>query len=165
MLNQGRINAINSWGLSYDRLVIDEWSSDSQTKNNSFGTNYFSPCIPFTLDSNDYIIGYQIWWSSQIFGLEFYTLNGLNYSCYDEDSVANKYSESGLYQCDNGQFYYLTGLQARSGGLINGMQFQFKSSVDSLEPTANPTAVPTMNPTTGFVYITSHKHIFERHWR
>ena len=128
-LDQGRISGISSWGVSsysyVGTIVISSWSSDSQTNSNSFGSNSFTSCTAFTLDSDDYIIGHQIWWDTYIYGIEFYTLNGETYSCYDSSYISGKYSQYAMYECDDDDFYYLTGFHAKTGSIIDGMKLQY----------------------------------------
>ena len=128
-LDQGRISGISSWGVSsysYGTIVISSWSSDSQTNSNSFGWDSFTSCTAFTLDSDDYIIGHKIWWDTYIYGIEFYTLNGETYSCYDSSYISGKYSQYVMYECDDDDdFYYLTGFHAKTGSIIDGMKLQY----------------------------------------
>lgn len=164
-LDQGRINAIIEWGIfkntagnkpHYENaLVIKQWSSESQTiLNQEYGdTEDIEYCDPFTLSPDDYIIGYTIWTDFRyggVFGLEFETLYGSIYSCYDESKIVdgNVAPWSELYECFDFEenFYFLTGWKIVSGLIIDSISFEFTKKTKTLSPTPYPT-FPSYNPT------------------
>ena len=113
--DQGRVNSISEWGLYVNanyrsRVQITGWSSDSQTKYYEFGNRAVvtQSCVPFSIDSNDYITGFGVYYDENfVFGIEFLTLNGLNYSCYNPTVVPDKEYSTRSYEFDS-SFYYLS---------------------------------------------------------
>eukprot|EP01083_Nonionella_stella_P039693 107961_1 len=84
VLNQGRVYAMLNWGLeSRKYLQLRGWNADSQTASTDYGVGSSrSSCTSFTLSSDDYITGYQIWNDSiGISGLKFWTRNDRTLSC------------------------------------------------------------------------------------
>ena len=123
--NQGRINQISSWGYyigNLDYLIIDSWSADekSSTQTLGSGTSISTACTSFTLAASDYIIGYTIYSSDGIHGLDLHTFNGETYEC-----VSSDYAEITYYPTCDGWPYYLIGWNGGSGSIIDRIQFQF----------------------------------------
>ncbi len=82
-INEGRINAIESWGIensashSSNAISRMRWKSDKETDFDDITCGCISsviPCDPFTLDDDDYINGYRVYYAKYINGLVFYTL-------------------------------------------------------------------------------------------
>ena len=151
--DQGRINAIRSWGLSAsNRLIIAQWLSDEQSNFQPLGAflSIVTTCDPMELQSGEFIIGYTVWYdSSGIRGMQFQTNNANIYSCIDPSSANTELSINGTFPN-----HYLSGWTVRLGGsqnVIKTIQLQFTSTPEptlypTLEPTI-PSLSPSINPT------------------
>ena len=91
-LNQGRITSFGAWKCWVDSTIewkFRDWTSDQKTisnNNDNYGnTNQRNViCSPFTLASDDFIVGYTIYINGNdgpISGLTLNTRNGVTYSC------------------------------------------------------------------------------------
>eukprot|EP01083_Nonionella_stella_P009716 27862_1 len=169
--NQGRINAINDWGVyrrstTYNNsLYIAQWDADDKniTDDGELGsTSYRShACTPFTLPCGEYIIGYRTYDSTEyITGLSFYTSFGCMYDCigyfganlaYTKNVPVTDHGVISYYYSDT-DFWYLTGFSGRSGMIIDSLGFQFTQFVPPItcQPTQSPTQKPTMVPSTAY---------------
>ena len=127
-LNQGRINAINDWGIhlsSCYNLYITNWTSENQTKSDNYGTQsaHTTPCTKLLVSSNAYKI-YQSLNNHTINGLQFFTRNGYIHSCLGNISNSSS-SNLMLFNESHHNFWYLTGRNICSGSFIDKIQFQF----------------------------------------
>mmetsp|Transcript_71960 Transcript_71960/g.114620 ORF Transcript_71960/g.114620 Transcript_71960/m.114620 type:complete len:361 (+) Transcript_71960:61-1143(+) len=118
-LDQGRVDHIE-WGLSSDGttangaaiLYISGSSTDGEWSFNYGDCSRCSPCDPVDVASDDYIIGYKIYYGdAYVFGLELYTYQGETFNCFDPDSISGtgRSSSSATYYNGAGDFYYLSG--------------------------------------------------------
>ena len=142
-LDQGRINAIHEWGYGLQDLCIRNWTSDSQTIFDLYGDSAtYTQCTSFQLSSDDFIVGYQTYYTLDIVGLDLYTRD--MHSCIGPDIAAATTSPITLYNYSIDDFYYLSGWIIKSGSVIDNIQFQFTKATQS--PTNNPTVDPTPGP-------------------
>ena len=119
------------WKRDYS-VVIQEWSSDERTVSDPypFGVaDLIHKCEPFQLSDDDYIIGWTVFYTSTyVFGIDFYTKSGEEYSCKDEDRIhvvsGDLQSTTEYYDCGDDAVYYLSGLSGKSGLIIDGIQAQ-----------------------------------------
>eukprot|EP01084_Bolivina_argentea_P051917 95424_1 len=138
VLNQGRIYAIDEWGLvGIGALVIKAWRADSMTLGKVdamtlgiFGARGFGKvdamnlCEPFTLAPNDTINGYEIYFTFRyVYGLTLYTVNGNTYSCtgYSRESDSVIESKKEIF---NPNFVF-SGWSVGSDLWIDSIQLQF----------------------------------------
>eukprot|EP01083_Nonionella_stella_P011707 33237_1 len=147
VLDQGRVYAMLNWGLESSKyLQIRGWKADSQTTSTDYGVGTSrSPCTSFTLSSDDYITGYQIWNDAiGISGLKFWTRHDRTLSCIGiSDHTTTSYTNSYDYGTFN--FSYLTGWNVWSGARIDRIQFQFTESLLTGAPT-QVTSMPSVSP-------------------
>eukprot|EP01084_Bolivina_argentea_P306406 529472_1 len=158
MTEQGRINAITSWGMTDDDVNPDSvngitWHSDNQTQFTQIGNNGYpytlKPCQPFILDNDEYINGYEVFSSYDINdvrvtgfirGLTFFTNKNNVYTCKADDYVFSQGRK-------NYTGYYLTGFESVFKWYITVIKFQFSSLTEEICYPA-PTTSPTLDPLT-----------------
>eukprot|EP01084_Bolivina_argentea_P040919 75517_1 len=153
-IDQGRVYAITSWGVSreipgydYDAIANLQFESDTQYKFAVFGTDSVHSCTPFTLDVGDHIYGVRVIYKEFVHGLYFHTKNGLSYHCIADVSqyTSNELNDTGDIYVNNS---YLSGFTMRTGGVIDAIDFDFSVCVYPTDkPTVNPTEDPTLEPT------------------
>lgn len=149
-LNQGRIYSIQNWAVSPGgigpRIKLWQWYANNQSVFTDYGSGAnHQQCDPFTLNINDYIVGYTIWVDHDIYGLQFHSRNGNIYSCIGDDTK-QIYSNSYNFAMDD--FWYLTGWKIQDGAIIDQIQFQFtKAIIRTNTPTEIPTNYPSKIPT------------------
>eukprot|EP01083_Nonionella_stella_P116253 345269_1 len=163
-LNQGRINTMNNWGifrndkLYNNTLYITEWNSDHKNISDDgelgyAGGSLYSKkvvCASFTLDCDEYIVGYRIYDSIDcIHGLSWYTSSGCRYDCIGNPNYTSApVTDHGIssYYYGNTDFWYLTGFYGRNGMIVDALGFQFTKL--TTRPTCQPTQTPTHPPST-----------------
>eukprot|EP01084_Bolivina_argentea_P135513 238772_1 len=143
---QGRVHSI-SWGISkeiieysidHDAIANLKLQSDIQSVNVTLGTDPIDSCTPFTLSDGDHISGFRVIYREFVHGLHFHTRSGLTYKCVANLSYTTGLQDSGDRYINNS---YLSGLKARTGGVIDAIGFYFTRC--PYEPTLEPTTEPT----------------------
>ena len=135
-MNQGRVYQISSWGVQtkysiWPGITNLNWLSDDK---NTFNEDYgwavdddIDACSPFTLDSDDYINGYNVRYGDNpnnyayINGITLYTHKNRILSCISNVIPSNLQSSGDIIYPNR----YLSGFYVLSGRIINGIAFQF----------------------------------------
>ena len=139
--DQGRITGIASWGLFSETghdftnaLGNFTWTSDDISTVSVMGggpTFDNNICDPFNLSEDRHINGYRIIYGEYVWGLIFYSfINGTyeSFECFAYGGILSEYLDSGVIYYPN---HYLSGFIFHDGWVIDGIQFQFSSILES----------------------------------
>ena len=175
-MNQGRIYQISSWGVQttdedYPGIANFHWlSDDKNTFNENYGWAYsgdIDDCSPFTLDSDDYINGYNVRYCvnslniTYINGITLYTHKGRILSCISNEVPSHVQSSGDIIYSAG----YLSGFYVVSGYVINAIAFQFTAinntkncyTPSSIEQFPNLPSTSNGNITITFDILASHE--------